>query len=1186
MLLSRLEINGFKSFPEKTTIEFDGGITGVVGPNGCGKSNILDSIRWVLGEQRTSLLRSSRMEQIIFSGTSTLKPTGMAEVTLFIKNNRGLLPIEYDDVSITRRLYRSGESEYMINRNICRLKDIIELFFDTGIGAHAYSVIQQGMIDSILSDKTEDRRSLFEEAAGVTKYKYRKKEAENKLTATEADLLRIGDVISEIENQVVTLRRQAKRANRYAEQKNRLKEIECAITAGKLFESEKQYGGLSEQKRDLDARIAGIAAEIDKLQVELHENKLALAETERSGSDIRQKEAELTLKAAGFENEIKLSDHRIVSSSEEIRKAVADISSLETRIENLGRSIQESRIKLQETETEKASSAGQCGILERELEDFSGNLNGAESALEAKRAECSALSEKISAVKSEFAFLRESVESSAARLKDLEKNENDFDRVRDESVSSLSDIDNSRHKIAAKIEESKAQIGVQSREKERIARELADSRERLAILQAEKSGLEARRELFEQMIVTGEGYTSGAAALRSWKDAPAGIMLPLAESLEVPEKYRAAVAAALGDMGEIVPVGSYDDAYAAIDYLKSRSLGRCAFLVMDKIASLPGALSRPAGGHGFMGYLDQLAKCPDDYRPAVSLLLGRVGLFDSRNSAVNAGTEWEHCTRVTLDGLVLLPSGFVSGGKISEGVLGRRQDLAAVREKLDTTANQIQQFEASIEANRQSQDNIEGTISGLERRTSDLEDEYNRLDVELNQLRFDFKEKENRYSSAKSEAERLRSERERLLARSKVLEIRQSEYSEDSDRAGRSLKDASGIVDRLRTSIRELETRLTTARIRNVELDGYSNKLRSDMNHNEELCSEAVRMIESNKNNISMAENTVSQSKENIERLKAQLDTCFSERNELKSDLNEINGRVTVLMENISEFEDRISLKRKEKEALVSDLHGLDMRFMELNSARKSAVERIRLEFGITVIEPAALPDDRTIESMEIKAQNIRESLKRMEPVNLMAAEDYERENDRLNFLVRQRDDLLQAKSSLQEAIIRINATAENRFNETFQKISDNFESVFVSLFEGGESKVELEDPSNPLESPIKISARPGGKRMLAVTQLSGGERALTAISLLFGIYLVKPSPFCILDEVDAPLDDANLMRFLKLIKEFSQNTQFIIITHNKLTMEASDILYGVTMQTPGVSKVVSVRFDGNGNGDRELNAR
>jgi chromosome segregation protein len=383
----------------------------------------------------------------------------------------------------------------------------------------------------------------------------------------------------------------------------------------------------------------------------------------------------------------------------------------------------------------------------------------------------------------------------------------------------------------------------------------------------------------------------------------------------------------------------------------------------------------------------------------------------------------------------------------------------------------------------------------------------------------------------------------------------------------------------LRNSVSQLESRLTESRIEAIEHDSRVSKLQSDIAHGRELCSEAEKMIYSYEENIKKAEETIRNSTSGKEELETALYDVFAERRDVQTGLREIEDKITVLMEDTGRIDDELSLHRKEKDRLTTNLHSLDLESQALESSRRAIVDRLRMEFGAAAPDPGPLPEGKTVDSLRGEADEVRHKLQRMDQVNLMAAEDYEREKDRLDFLIRQRDDLLRAEESLKEAIARINTTAEERFRETYAKIQGNFQNVFMTLFEGGEARLELENEADPLESPIRILARPGGKRLLSVAQLSGGERALTAISLLFAIYLVKPSPFCILDEVDAPLDDANLMRFLRLIKRFSEGTQFIIITHNKLTMEASDILYGVTMETPGVSKVVSVRF-GNGNGN------
>jgi chromosome segregation protein len=1175
-------LSGFKSFPERTVIEFDGGITGVIGPNGCGKSNILDSIRWVLGEQRTSVLRSSRMEQMIFSGTSSLKPTGMAEVTLLIKNNRGLLPVEYEDISITRRLYRSGESEYLLNKNACRLKDVIELFFDTGMGAHAYSVIQQGMIDSILSDKTEDRRSLFEEAAGVTKYKHRKKEAENKLAATEADLLRLGDVINEIEKQVVTLRRQAKRARRYAGQKNLLKEVECVLSAAKLYETSEEFDSLSDQKSSLQIQIASFTAEVDRLQAGQQEKKLRLTEYEKEAVEFRQRESDLTVEAASMESDIKLHQQRREVSADNIENNRKEIAALESRIETLKKKTEENTIQLQGLDSQKEFSDLDCRALEKELEDLAEKLQTAELSLEDKRNSHLEITGRISNARTEITYINETLKNLSDRVSSLDEEIRGYDRMRDKSSNDLSILERRREELVGRIEQLRKSAAIEREERDKLTRLFNESRETLSSLRAERSALEARRELFQQMIETGEGLTSGAAGLRSWKDKPSGILSALAEVLEVPRQHRVAVAAALGDMGEIIPVESYEDAYAAIDYLKSNSGGRTSFLVLSELNIPDSDIKKPSDAAGFLGYLDDIVVCPNEYRGVVKILLGRVALFETRRSAMDAGEDWKHITRVTSDGLAILPSGFISGGKTTTGVLGRRQDFGAVTERLEVVSSEIVLLENEISQKRKGLENLETSIDTLEGDIAILENEHATVGAEFNQLKFDFKEKENRYSRVISETDSVKAEINRLGQKNKSLtdEIQKLEgqAGEGMDETDKAVRE----VDEIRKTTRQVESGLTAARIRRVELDGLSDKLNSEIRHGEELRSEALKMIDANRDGIARAETDISDYRKAIENLKVSLDSCFERRNGVKEKLNKVNGEISELAIELSDVEEKIGRKRREKDELTAGLHSIDMRFMELDSARKSIMERLELEFGVRELEPAALPEDQTVESFADRAEKIRQTLKRMEPVNLMAAEDYERENDRLTFLVRQRDDLFEARTALKEAIIRINTTAENRFNKTFGLISENFQKVFVSLFEGGEARVELEDPSDPLESPIKISARPGGKKLLTVTQLSGGERALTAISLLFGIYLVKPSPFCVLDEVDAPLDDANLMRFLKLIKDFARDTQFIIITHNKLTMEASDILYGVTMQSPGVSKVVSVKFEGNGDGAGE----
>lgn len=1178
MYLSQLEILGFKSFPEKTTLEFDGDITAVVGPNGCGKTNILDSIRWVLGEQRSSALRSSKMEEVIFNGTAQLKPMGLAEVNLTIKNNRGILPVEYDEIVITRRLYRSGESEYLLNKAQCRLRDIMELFYDTGMGPHAYSVIQQGMVDAILSDKAEDRRSLFEEAAGVTKYKHRKKEAIAKLENTGADLLRLGDIIAEIEKQVNQLKRQAARARQYGRLKEELKSIELALAANLLSETQRKFEELQGKRSGLQFEIEALNADFEKREVGLHGARLRVTELEHRAAEERQKIADLSTKAADIESEIKLNKHRAGTAAADIENSKREIEALNKRKDSLDASIEENRQRLIELSGHRKSIESQSASLEQALAERIKELEPCETAVNEIRKRNSVTAQKISALRAEASSVLEMKQNVELKLEALERDSESIDRARSDQQEGLTALEKRYLASESEIKGDRDSLQSKSGEISRIENSLNQKREAISSVKAELSGLLAKQEMLSQLVESGEGSSNGARTLVAWGARPAGMLLPLAEVLIVPEQYRKAIAAALGDLSELIPLRTLPDARAAVGYLDSCDGGRASFLVMERLELASLVSERPGRSDGFIGFADEIIGYPDDYRLAVNLLLGRVAVFESLDSALQAGDRWREFTLVDLEGFVVQPSAVVAGGRMAATALGRKQDLALVQSQIAETESRVRAAESEFSEILKLLQAARDEYLDLEKKARRLEEEKRKIEAELSQLKFDFRERQARYASAREQAAGISGEISGYVQRNENIR-RELEILERESQAGsEELERASAELVVLRETVSGLESKLTEARIKAIEHDGLVKKVESDIAHGRELFSEAEKMIASHAAAISNAENSARTSIAQNEELETKLYDIFARRRDLQSGLHEVEDSITEFMSETQKIGDELSHQRKERDKLVADLHALEMEFAELESRRESIIERLRMEFNVSSLEPAPLPEGKTADDLRSQGEALRLRLHRMDPVNLMAAEDYEREKDRLEFLVRQRDDLLQAESSLKEAIGRINATAETRFRETFAKIQNNYQDVFSTLFEGGEARLELEDESDPLESPIRILARPGGKRLLSVTQLSGGERALTAISLLFGIYLVKPSPFCILDEVDAPLDDANLVRFLKLIKNFSESTQFIVITHNKMTMEASDVLYGVTMETPGVSKVVSVKFGGNGN--------
>jgi chromosome segregation protein len=992
-------------------------------------------------------------------------------------------------------------------------------------------------------------------------------------------LLRLGDVLAEIEKQVVQLRRQAKRARRYSARKDDLKQIELTLAAALLFQSQENYKNLRDQKQVLELEIESSVAEIDKLEINIQNLKLNLSEQESDASRLRQEESEISLKAAEIESEIKLNRQRIDSSGEEIEKKKTDIVGLRNRIGNLRGEIADKENRLKETGDQKAGLSGETETLENRLSELMEEYSSAEKELDSKKSGYNDIAEKISGLRAERASLDEMKKSLGGKVEEINRSARDFDTIKDENHDDIITLEKRREDIKGRIEILKARQKKIAEEFSASEESSASLRDQLSIKKEEFSGLRARKELLEQLIESGEGYSGGAKYLIAWDKRPEGVLMPVAEVLDVPEEYRIAVNAALGDMGEIIPARTHNDAMTAIEYLKANNAGRSTFVVLNKLETSNDSENRPRAASGFIAYLDELVSYPDEYRSAVKLLLGRVALFDSENSALTVNGEWKYYTRVTSEGLVLLPSAMISGGKSVGGIFGRRSDLQEIKENLERLSSEIGGMEIRLQKELENLGRLRGDSEESRKELAHFEADKNSLDSELAQMNFDFRQKENEYSAAVNEVSELRNDIERYETRIAALDEEISSLDGKIRNNSADVSRAMEFVEGLQSKVKEVESELTRIRIRAVEIDGLIANIKSEIEHASEICEEAEKMILAHKDGIAAAERVIDKAGKSNEDLKKKLEEQFAERSEAKDRLLQMEGLISEKMTEIGELDRQLLEKRKSKEKALSTLHNLDMELMELESSRKSITERVNYEFGVTAVEPAELDDGESIDSLKQQTEKIRGELQRMEPVNLMAAEDYERENDRYNFLIRQREDLLEAKASLKEAINRINTTAEERFIKTFDAIERNYQRVFSKLFENGEAHVELEDPMFPLESPIKILARPGGKKLLSVAQLSGGERALTAISLLFAIYLVKPSPFCILDEVDAPLDDINLLRFLQLIKGFAKDTQFIVITHNKLTMEASDILYGVTMENPGVSKVVSVKY-GGGNGD------
>lgn len=1168
MLLSKLELHGFKSFPNRTELGFDEGIMAVVGPNGCGKTNILDSIRWVLGEQRSSLLRGSKMEEVLFNGSAQQRAADMAEVSLTIKNNHGILPLEYNELVVSRRLYRSGESEYLINKTACRLKDIIDLFADTGMGAHAYSLFQPSMIDSVLSDKAEERRYMFEEAAGITRYKSRKKETLKKLENTEADLIRLNDIINEISKNVRSLKRQASKAKRYKNIKEELKNLEINRASAKIFDLEQKIKGHSDKIDGFQTEQQVVKTAIGTEEAAIENLRLETTRLSEEISDKASKSAELSEQAIRFENEITGIHARLSSGRENVSLWNNEIENLKQRVKSL---------ETQQNQIEKQHSEKSSGF--------------------------ESLSRKKVDVESRVISLKEKLDKSEAALESLKKNQHRFENditaemtKQDAIISSLerltnlnSDIDQSLKDYQAKKElsqedlrvhrekakECEAEIaGIDERLNENQQEQLAlvsridDLKKKISFCNAEKSAVEAKLDLLSRMIIHHEGYGSGIKALFSWAYKPEGLIDTLANLLTADKRYHLAVEAALNKYGQLVVCHNRSDAYRCIDYLKSDSAGRVGFLILDNVEKA-NADVKPIKAEGYISNVAELIDCLDYLKPVVERIFANVSVFESARIPDNYGGE-----AVDLDGKYHNPIGIVEGGKTDITLIGKKDELSDLQDLLNSLKERRDSLEQALQQSQSSLAECHKESSVLDEIKKALSSKRENLLTDVTRLEFEFQECVNRL-------ERLSSDSAETSEQSKTLKHQKDEIEKQIIRNKSSLQDLNQQFHRVSTDHKTLvddyenaSLELNKSRLESVELSGLLQKLEEDTKRISELLDEAQKMIDQKSEMVDVEQSKWLELEIQKEEVKAQLAEASQAKDTIENDKINLNNQKNRLAERRDESEERLKDLRRKSGDINEEIHQEELKLADLKNSLKTVEEGIYHKYNVQVNGAKNEDYDESLINSEI--ERLRYIIEKTGPINMLADEEYNNEKDRLDFLESQYADLKEAKSSLKDAIRRINQTAKEKFADTFELIRENFQKVYEALFEGGTAEVRLTEPDDLLDSPIEITARPKGKKLVSLNQLSGGERALTAISLLFAIYMVKPSPFCILDEIDASLDDANIGRFLKLISKFTQTTQFIVITHNKRTMEAASILYGVTMETPGVSNIVSVKFNGD----------
>ncbi len=1176
MYLSKLEIIGFKSFANKTNFKFNDGITAIVGPNGCGKTNVVDAIRWVLGEQRTSLLRSDKMENVIFNGTKTRKPLGMAEISLAIENTRNILPTEYTEVTVTRRLFRSGESEYLLNRVPCRLKDILDLFMDTGMGAGAYSVIELKMVEEILSEKTEERRHLFEEAAGVTKYKHRRKAAFNKLENVQRDLVRVNDIIGEISKTVSSLEHQAKKAEQYNLCAEQLRKLETDLI-------EREYVSVMSRVASLEEKLGEARGKKDKVDAELSKEEALLELLQAELLDIERNLSEAQKDLNAESERINKTEQAILVGRERRKSLLNSVGQHEVEKTELGKQSGELERVREKAGAQIKILQVQVQQIEQEYHEKKGETDEFEAHLSTKRAEVKEHNDRMISVIDESAAQNQEQEKVKARIEHIKGRLEQFveaDALQRQELIKAQDqlavVVTDEHHLSQRVIEAEHAFHQMEVLKGTIKDEIGEILNKSFKLQSEIGRKMTKIDFLVGLIERQSGYSYSVQHLMKHGEWNNSEHTTIADALKTEAKFRIALESALGEMLNFIIVKNSQEAYKGIKFLKQTNKGKATFVCLDRVPVVEQKHALMRDG-GIYGWAIDLVQCREEHRPLFKFVLDNTAIVDDVETANALVQSTDELRCITVDGEVVSSAGIVRGGgsRVHEGSsISTKEQIEELEGELDQYKKLLDENQRLLQQKNEQYDAIDLRIYADQMKAA--QQELTNFEKLLAQIQFEQKKAEDILQQNETEKERLESELrqsqtilEDLEPESERLETLRQDVEHAAGIASQELKQIEGEWAQRSNAVSDVHVRL-------VAMQGEMRQWQNELGHAVTTLDNIQRTVERRDEDIRQQQVALEQLGTDLQDQEAILEELLKENEVLSRKRDEIEAEHVMKRNEIQQLESKIRDKRRLHGDSLSVTHDFEIKISELKMKAENIKTMAKEEFDFEV-ELKTYPDDDTFNFGEARDQvrSLKGKIRGLGPVNLLAFSEYQAEKERLDFLTAQRTDLFEAEKTLDETIKHINTVAQRRFLDTFQLIRQNFVSLFRSLFEeGDEADLRLEEDEDPLEGRIDIIAKPRGKRPQSIDLLSGGEKSLTAIALLFAIYHVKPSPFCILDEVDAPLDDANIDRFVRLIRRFSDSTQFIIVTHNKRTMEAADTMYGVTMEEEGVSKLVSVRFN------------
>jgi len=1180
VFLKRLDIVGFKSFAERIAVDFVQGVTAVVGPNGSGKSNITDAIRWVLGEQSAKSLRGAKMEDIIFAGSDSRKPLNFAEVTLTLDNEDQFLPVDYNEVSVTRRVFRSGDSEFFINKQSCRLKDIIDLFMDSGLGREAFSIISQGKVEEILNSKAEDRRTIFEEAAGVLKYKTRKKKAEGKLNETEENLNRVNDILFELEGQIEPLKIQSSMARDYLEQKEALEKVEVAVTVFEIEELHMKWKSMSEKVEDHKQTEIELSTNLQRKEVKLEELRNHMTVLDESINDLQNvllHASEELEKLEGRKEVLKERKKNAAQNKVQLENSVKELSKKTASL-----TIQKEKLKKQALVLETEAEA-----LKIQLKDKQGQMNllseNIEQTIDDRKSEYIEVLNEQAAAKNELHLIEQQLKQLSERNGRQEEDNAKYIAERAQLQKTIIEIKNSLKAVQQELE-NQTYLYREEQGKYEALKNMYEKNEKTLYqayqyLQQTKS----RKEMLEEMEEGYAGFFQGVKeVLKARQGKLQGIEGAIAELISVPKEYEVAIETALGASMQHIVVRTEQDARLAIQYLKNNHFGRATFLPLGVIKgkSLASNQLQLISNHpDFVGVASDVISFDSAYDEVMKNLLGMVVITKNLKSANEmAKLLGYRCRFVTLDGDLVNAGGSMTGGAVkqnSSSLLSRKSELDELKEKLA---------------------DMEGKTTNLEAKIKRLKTDVVSKEQELDHMRKNGETLRLKEQAVKGQLREAELQEKNMNERLSIYDLNQKEYLIEKERMTGRKKILVALLTNQQSTIEQLEIEIQKLSDQKVSQTLSKDSLLSEISELKALLAAKNEQVNYTKEKLASVSFELEDSEKKLQFYQEDLQLLDSEMSESSSGESKLEVAAVEKLRDKNETVSLIAQRREERLIMQSELDDLELEIKELKRQYRglsvfmkdeevqlnrldveleNKLAHLREEYLLSY-EGAkeAYPLTLSIDEARTKVKLIKLALEELGTVNLGAIEEYERVSERYEFLKEQRNDLQEAKNTLFQVIDEMDVEMKRRFQQTFEEVRFHFESVFKELFGGGRADLRLTNPQDLLNTGIEIVAQPPGKKLQNLGLLSGGERALTAIALLFSILKTRPVPFCILDEVEAALDEANVYRFSQYLKQCSNEAQFIVITHRKGTMEEADVLYGVTMQESGVSKLVSVRLE------------